>query len=82
MSGDTFEDFARELDALCQQRAAVYPVRDRSYAALSARLVEFCRWLERSRPEGWEPNATLVQRAGSEGRGAGERSRSAGAQRL
>jgi hypothetical protein len=63
MSEDSFEDFAGDLDALCQQRAAVYPARDRSYAALSARLVEFCRWLERSRPQGWEPDAALVRRA-------------------
>jgi hypothetical protein len=57
------EDIVRELDALCQRRAAVYPVRDAVHAELSARLVDYCHWLQERQPDDWLPDPERVERA-------------------
>lgn len=62
-SATTFEEIFHELDALCQRRAAVYPVRDVTHAALSAKLTEYCHWLQSQQPPSWQPNPALAQRA-------------------
>lgn len=63
MSIVTFDDFVAEIDVLCHKRAASYPVRDESHAALSRRLVVLCHWLIEQRNPNWQPDPDMCQQA-------------------
>lgn len=60
---NTHQDIVRELDDLCRRRAEAFPVHGEIHAALSARLVDYCHWLQSRQPGQWQPDPVHIEHA-------------------